>query len=441
MQTEVIEVVGATPLGGDLDARRIAANVQTASAAELRDQGALDLADFMKRSFGSVFVNETQSNPLQPDVQYRGFVGSPLLGLPQGLAIYQDGVRINEPFGDTVNWALIPDSAIDSVYLVPGSNPLFGLNALGGAIAVRTKDGFDDAGTRADLTAGSFGRVDLEVESGGSFSDELGYFVTASHLEEDGWRDFSPTEAQQVFAKLTSLGERSRVDVSVTRVDTNLIGNGAAPEDLLELDRNAIFTHPDRTENTLTMLGVNGEQTVSPNITLRGNLYVRASDIDTLNGDDSDFEECETTPGFICEEEDDGEQIVLDENGLPILAGDELEGATVNRSRTEQDGTGFGLQADFAGDLGRRENRFTIGVSHDEADVEFGSSTELGALDETRLAVGGGVLVGEAFTGLATSTESAGFYLSNTFAITARDRAQRDRALQPHACRARGPPR
>ena len=128
---------------------RIAANVQTASAAELREQGALDLADFMKRSMGSVFVNDAQSNPLQPDVQYRGFVGSPLLGLPQGLAVYQDGVRINEPFGDTVSWALIPESAIDSLYLVPGSNPLFGLNALGGAIAVRTKDGFDSRRQRA----------------------------------------------------------------------------------------------------------------------------------------------------------------------------------------------------------------------------------------------------------------------------------------------------
>src|SRR5512145_1537239 len=128
---EIVEVVGATPLGGDLDTDRIAGNVQTASAAELREQGALDLADFMKRSMGSVFVNDVQSNPLQPDVQYRGFVGSPLLGLPQGLAVYQDAVRINEPFGDTVNWALIPENAIGSLYLVPGSNPLFGLNALG----------------------------------------------------------------------------------------------------------------------------------------------------------------------------------------------------------------------------------------------------------------------------------------------------------------------
>ncbi|HEY3516026.1 MAG TPA: TonB-dependent receptor, partial [Gammaproteobacteria bacterium] len=412
---EVIQVVGVTPLGGDLDTDRIAANVQTASADELRDRNALDLADFMKRGLGSVFVNEAQSNPLQPDVQYRGFVGSPLLGLPQGLAVYQDGVRVNEPFGDTVSWALIPESAVESLYVVPGSNPLFGLNALGGAIAVRTKDGFSNDDTRAEVTAGSFGRAGVQAETGGSFSDELGYFVTASVLDEDGWRDYSPTDAEQIFAKLTSRGDNSRVDVSLTRVDTDLVGNGAAPEDLLELDRTAIFTWPDHTWNALTMLGVSGEQTASANITLRGNIYVRASDIDTLNGDDSDFVECAATPGFVCEEEDGAEELVLDENGLPVAADDALIGGAVNRTSTEQDGAGFGLQADFTGDLGSRENRFTIGVAHDEADVEFGASTELGALDATRQAVGGGVFVGERFTGLETSTSSTGFYLSNTF--------------------------
>ncbi|HEX7237168.1 MAG TPA: TonB-dependent receptor [Gammaproteobacteria bacterium] len=412
---EVIKVVGVTPLGGELDADRIAANVQSASADELREQGALGLADFMKRSMGSVFVNDVQSNPLQPDVQYRGFVGSPLLGLPQGLAVYQDGVRVNEPFGDTVSWALIPESAIENLFVVPGSNPLFGLNTLGGSIAVRTKDGFSAADTRAEVTAGSFGRVGVQGETGGKFSDELGYFVTASLLEEDGWRDHSPTDAQQVFAKLTSRGDSSRVDVSLTRVDTDLVGNGAAPAQLLELDREAIFTWPDHTWNTLTMLGVNAEQTVSSSVTLRGNIYVRASDIDTLNGDDADFAECAGTPGFICDAGDGGEELVLDENGLPVAADDTLLGAAVNRTSTAQDGAGFGLQADFSGDLGGRENRFTIGVALDEADVEFAASTELGALDATRRAVGGGVFVGERFTGLETSTASTGLYLSNMF--------------------------
>jgi outer membrane receptor protein involved in Fe transport len=414
---EEIEVIGTTPLGSELDTDAIAANVQTATAEELREQGALDLADFMRRNLGSVFVNEAQSNPLQPDVQYRGFVGSPLLGLPQGLAVYQDGVRVNEPFGDTVNWALIPESAIGEVYLMPGANPLFGLNALGGAISIRTKDGLRNAGTRAEALAGSFGRRALQAETGGALGEGLGYFVTGSVFDEDGWRSFSPSEAGQLFGKLSFAGERSRLDVSLSYASTDLIGNGPAPEDLLELDREAIFTRPDRTENDLTMLAVGGEQTVSSTITLRGNLYVRRSDSRTLNGDDSDYEECEDTPGFICEEEDGEEEIVVDGDDEPIPFDDELEGATVNRTSTDQDGAGFGLQADFSGDLAGRANLFTIGVAHDSAGVAFASSSELGSLDATRLAIPGGVFVGEAFTGLEATTDNTGFFLSNTFSL------------------------
>jgi iron complex outermembrane receptor protein len=414
---EVIEVVGTTPLGAELDTDRIATNVQTATAEELEEQGALDLADFMNHNLGSVFVNEVQSNPLQPDVQYRGFVGSPLLGLPQGLAIYQDGVRLNEPFGDTVNWALIPESAIAGIYLVPGSNPLFGLNALGGAIAIRTKDGINHAGTRAEALTGSFDRFGVQLENGGALGNDLAYFVTATRLTEDGWRDFSPTEAEQLFAKLTSTGERSHVDVSFTHADTKLIGNGPLPVDLLELDREAVFTRPDITENHLNMLAIDAEQSVSDTITLRGNLYVRSSDIATLNGDDSDFEECAGTPGFICEEEGDEEELVLDENDEPIAADESLEGATVNRTDTEQDGAGFALQADLIGMLAGRDNQFTVGVAHDDGDVEFAASTELGALDATRQAIGGGAFVGEAFTELLASTTSTGFYVSNTFML------------------------
>ncbi|HLF11062.1 MAG TPA: TonB-dependent receptor, partial [Gammaproteobacteria bacterium] len=378
----------------------------------------LDLADFMKRNMASVFVNEAQGNPLQPDIQYRGFVGSPLLGLPQGLAVYQDGVRINEPFGDTVNWALIPESAIDTVYLMPGSNPLFGLNALGGAISIRTKTGFSSPGTRAELTAGSFGRVGLQAETGGATDDGLSYFVTASYFDEDGWRHFSPSEATQLFANLGSETDTSSFDVSFTYADTDLIGNGASPLDLLELDREAIFTRPDQTQNELTLVNFRASHAFSETMTLTGNIYVRGSDVSTLNGDDSDFEECEDDPGFICEEEDDEEEIVLDENGDPIPADDDVEGATVNRTNTEQDGAGFNVQAGWSGDLGGRENQLIVGLAYDRSDIEFDASTELGALDETRLAVPGGFFVGESFTRLDAQTKNTGIYLSNTVSLS-----------------------
>jgi outer membrane receptor protein involved in Fe transport len=272
-------------------------------------------------------------------------------------------------------------------------------------------------GTRAEALAGSFGRRALQAETGGALGDDFGYFVTGSLFDEDGWRDFSPSEAQQLFAKLSSQRERSRFDVTLSYANTELIGNGPAPEDLLEVDPDAIFTRPDITENELMMISAGGERSLSDTITLRGNLYVRRSDIATLNGDDADFEECEDTPGFVCEAEDGDEEIVLDDDDAPIPFDDELEGAAINRTSTEQDGAGFGLQADFTGELGGRANLFAIGLAHDSADVAFGASTELGALDVTRLAVPGGVFVGEAFTGLEATSVNTGFFLTNTFSL------------------------
>ena len=416
---DVIDVIGTTPLGGKLDANRIAANVQTATAEELRDQAALDLADFMKRSLGSVFVNEAQSNPLQPDVQYRGFIGSPLLGLPQGLAIYQDGVRINEPFGDTVNWALIPENAIDTVAVVPGSNPLYGLNALGGAIAIRTKDGFTSGGTRAELLGGSFGRLSLQAENGGD-TGRMAYFVAGSHFEEDGWRDYSPTNANQLFGKLSVQGEDSRLDVTLTEVATDLVGNGAAPVDLLELDKTAVFTRPDETHNRLTLLGLSAERDLTPNVALRGTLYWRASDIATLNGDDADYAECTTRPGLLCETTGGAQTVLESENGEPLPFDRRLAGAAVNRTHTQQSGAGFGIQADFTGDLGGRANLLSVGLLQDRGRIAFAAQTELGALDTTRLAVPGGAFVNEAFVQLDADLDNTGLFLSNTFSLSPR---------------------
>src|SRR6185437_11274022 len=113
-------------------------------------------------------VSAAQGNPYQQDLNFRGFTASPLLGTPQGVSIFQDGVRVNEPFGDVVNWDLIPQSAIASIQLIPGSNPAFGLNTLGGAVAIYTKSGAEFPGADVEVSGGSFGRKTAEFEWGGS---------------------------------------------------------------------------------------------------------------------------------------------------------------------------------------------------------------------------------------------------------------------------------
>ena len=145
------EVVVVAPYGTSIDPALVPANVQRAVAEQLQQSQSLDLTEFLNRQFSSISINHAQNNPLQPDFNFRGFTASPLLGLPQGLSVYQNGVRINDPFGDTINWDLIPLSAIESVQMLAGTQPVFGLNTLGGALSLQMKNGFTYEGTFRQL--------------------------------------------------------------------------------------------------------------------------------------------------------------------------------------------------------------------------------------------------------------------------------------------------
>ena len=414
---EIVDVVAPLAVD-DADAR---AEMQAASGEELAAGRQITLADHLARNLPSVFVNEAQGNPLQPDLRYRGFVGSPLLGLPQGLAVTMDGVRLNEPFGDTVSWALVPDAALEAAVLVPGANPLFGLNALGGALALRTKDGFAGQGLGIEASAGSFGRWALAADAGGATGERFAYFGTASTLREDGWRDYSPTKAAQAFGKLSWRGAKGDVDATLHVADTALVGNGAAPEELLAVSRRAVFTRPDETRNRLVAINLLAGRDLGEKLSLRGNLHFRGSDIDTYNGDDSDFKECERAVGLLCVDEEDeenvdGEEVVEDRLGRPVAASEALEGATINRTRTNQRSGGFGVHAERAAASSTWRNRAVFGIALEVADVDFDSSTELGTLDETRLALPGGVFVGDGFTAVDVATRHASVYVANSFA-------------------------
>jgi outer membrane cobalamin receptor len=331
-----IEVVGTTPIAGvGLPKDEIAANVQSASDKDLERIQGLDLSEFMEKTLGSVSLNQAQNNPFQPDLKFRGFTASPLVGNSQGLSVYMDGIRINEPFGDAINFELIPESAIADMNLIPGSNPVFGLNTLGGALSIQTKNGFTHPGHSLEAYTGSFGRDSGTIESGGS-DGNLAYYVTGSITKEDGWRDFSPSRVEQFFSKLSYANEDSTLDFGITAVDSDLNGNGASPTELVDQDREAVFTHPDNTQNELRMFTLNGSHWLDDTTMLSANTYYRRSDRSTFNGDGSELEfngtDIETEDGdFVV----DGSTLGFDgtEDGIALN----------NTSETEQDSYGFGL--------------------------------------------------------------------------------------------------
>jgi iron complex outermembrane receptor protein len=427
-----MQVIGTTPLHGvGLPADMIASNVQSATSEDVERVQALDLSDFMNKTLGSVSINSAQNNPFQPDVKYRGFTASPLVGNSQGLSAYVDGVRVNEPFGDAVNFELIPESAIASMNLMPGSNPLFGLNTLGGALSIQTKNGFTHEGHELEAYTGSFGRDSMTVSSGGN-DGNFGYFATGAITKEDGWRDFSPSRVEQFFSNLSYRNENSSLDLGITLVDSDLNGNGASPVELVEMDRKAAFTHPDNTQNELRMFTLNGSHWLNDSVMLSANTYYRSSDRTTFNGDGSELKAYEYGSGLILAEEDEIddfeaspklaadvaallEDAVESANTLGFADGDFV--ALNNSSETKQDSFGFGLQSTFLKNLFGKENQLIVGATYDQSDVKHSSQAEIAQFTSTRGTNGTGVIIDETVVSGKIDTETFSLFLTDTISL------------------------
>ena len=118
------DVVATTPLGGEIDVARYPGAVWQTGAQDIQTFNDTTVTDTLARQAPGVTVGNVSGNDFQPDISYRGFDATPVTGTPIGLAVYQNGVRINEAFGDTVNWDLIPENAIDKMTIVAGNPDL-----------------------------------------------------------------------------------------------------------------------------------------------------------------------------------------------------------------------------------------------------------------------------------------------------------------------------
>lgn len=275
----------AGPMPGLLIRRdQIPGNVQSAGKDQLRDSNSLNAGDFMNSQLQGVSINEYAGNPFQMDVNYRGFTASPAIGTPEGLSVFFDGIRVNEPFGDVVNWDLIPLNALERFDLFPGSNPLFGLNTLGGAISLRTKSGFTSPGIDTRVLAGSWQRRQVQL-SAGMHGESLGGLVAIQYFDEDGWRDDSPSDVRQVFLRGDWRGSKGALTASALFADNELIGNGMIPDELYRVRREAVFTSPDRTNNEVRQFALSGALDATQSLNITAQIYRRQSDREGLNGD------------------------------------------------------------------------------------------------------------------------------------------------------------
>jgi len=345
MEIPTIKIVGTTPLPGlGTPLEYVPANVQILTSADLAHQRQTNVTDFLEQNPTGIATNAAQGNPFQPDINFRGFSASPLLGTPQGVSIFQDGVRINEPFGDVVNWDLIPQSAIASIQLIPGSNPAFGLNTLGGAVAIYTKSGAEFPGGGLEISGGSFGRRNTELEWGGS-SGPLDYFFTGNIFDDDGWAQHNPSKVRQYFGKVGYQTEKSDVDVSFTGADNTLQGTQTLPLSFLDDIRQA-YTFPDQSHNKLAFVTAKGSHFLADAALLGGNVYYRHYENGSISSNvNENFQE-------------DGMQ------------------ATNDAANIDQNGYGGGIQLVLTSHPAGLKNQLTVGGTADLAGVRFTQTSQ-----------------------------------------------------------------
>jgi iron complex outermembrane receptor protein len=376
-----IIVVGVTPIPGfKVDKDKIPGNIQTLRSSDLTRNGAAGVLGALDQQVSGVNFNDTLADPFQPDVLFRGFEASPALGTPQGMAVYQNGVRINEAFGDTVNWDLIPDIAIDRIDVLSATS-VFGLNALGGAASVTMKNGFTYQGFDATVSGGSFNQRQAQAEYGVS-DGALGAYVAVNSLKEGGWRHFAQDRIRQYYLDLSFHTDTITSDLSYARGNNRLFGQGPAPVQSLAISTENVFTGPQNNINNLDMITLNTTYNFTPTLALSNVVYFRNYRQTVANGDDSDYAACDAdvAPGLLC----DGDYVLTDTLGrhIPDITNG---GATLIGQNDYEDihsqTWGGSLQFSNTDKILGHGNSFAVGASVDTSTTDFFSGTWLGVLN------------------------------------------------------------
>ena len=386
-------MVAPAPLAGpEVNADDVPAAVVSVKSDDIARRASQNIVDVLLQRVPSVSINSETGNDFEPDLQFRGFVATPLSGVPEGLAVYQNGVRINEAFGDNVRWDFIPTMAIDRLEVIT-DNPVFGMNALGGAIDMRMKDGFGYHGFEADLGGGAFGRVQGSTQWGVRSGGASAYLaVEAAH--DEGWRDASPSTIRRLYADLGYRAGRGEAHLTLSAADNAFGAAGATPIQLLQRNDGAAFTTPQSDWNRMAMASLQGKFEATGALTLEGVLYVRRLVQRHVDGNGTDAQACSADASLLCF--NDGVSPANGVDGRPLAnpfgPGDTPGEIDTNGARTT--GYGGGAQATSTRRVFGLANNLILGASLDLARTAFRADAELGTMGPDFVVRGEGVYLG-----------------------------------------------
>ena len=332
-------------------------------------------------------------------------------------------MRINEAFGDTVNWDLIPTAAIQSVTLVT-NNPAFGLNALGGAVDIQMKNGFLYHGAEIDTMGGSFGRVQSSLQWGKQV-DNFAVYGALEGAHDDGFRNFSSSDIRRFYGDVGYRSEGNEFHLNMGVADNKFGATATAPVELLDQYWGATYTSPQTTENRVGYLNFNGKVEATPTWTLESSAHVRFYEQGVLDGNPTGTQPC-ADPTLLCFGDNTTPANGLDGNQLsnPFAPGAVL--GELDRTLTRSTTTGASVQATNSDELLGHGNRFVVGSSFDYSTTRFDASAELGTFNGSNFVISGsGIFLGQSGSpvsigpvALRTTNQYTGLYALDTFDVT-----------------------
>ena len=361
------------------------------NAATIANTGSPAIADTLKRVVPSVDISGTTGNPFQPDVVYRGFVSSPVQGTPQGLAVYQNGVRINEAFGDTVNWDMIPTFAIASMDLVT-NNPAFGLNALGGALNIKMKDGFIFNGGKFEVSGGSYGRIQAALEYGKQV-DNFAFYAALEAAHDNGYRALSQSTIRRFYGDLGYRNEGNEIHLSLSGSDNMFGASGPAPIQLIDQGWSNVYTTPQTSHTEMGMANLSGNFTLAPTWSLSANAYVRRYVQSAVDGNPTNVQPC-ADPTLLCFNNTtspanglNGQQLANPFPSSAVLG-------EIDRSGVITTSLGTSFLLSNSDELFGYKNHASFGASYDYGMSTFGASAEVGTVAPNYVVNGSGLFLG-----------------------------------------------
>jgi outer membrane receptor protein involved in Fe transport len=376
----------------------------------------------LNEQVGGVNLDSASGNPYQPTLIYHGFEASALQGTPQGLAVYVNGIRFNQAFGDTVNFDLLPNMAIDQMNL-EGSNPAFGLNALGGALNIQLKNGFTYQGGEFTVHGGSFSTFGADFQYGKQ-SGNTSVYVAASGVRQDGWRDLQSSELENFYGDVGWRGNTGELHFNVLLANSRLNGPGSSPVELLATDSAAQFTGPNAIYNTFMQVSLSGTAAVSDTISLQAATYYNNFLQRVTNGNAANDTPCNDGSGLLCN--DSGPSTTRGGATIPAFLGaNSFSYSELDNQTTNTNGYGASVQMTDTQTVFGFNDHLVAGVSFDGAQTEFTGVSYIGGITaDSRVFVGPGVILDEPGTNVPVrvgiSNATYGAFIADTFNLTDR---------------------